>query len=175
MSPSESWPRSRQAELAEALKLAGLEPQVAVTSAKRLTKQAGGVLEFSRFVAALAPAAPELLDVELLRSSFKRLDANGDGFVSRSELQRLLERGGKPISVPMEEASPEKKAQAAEKARQAFDGISRRAKRGLESTLLSHREELIKKRFEKEPNAFIFLHSCEVSFGVHEISCAFRW
>ena len=83
------------------------------------------MLEFSRFVAALAPAVPGLLDVELLRSSFNRLDANGDGFVSRGELQRLLERGGKPISVPTEEPPAEKRAQAAEQAQRAFDGISR--------------------------------------------------
>ena len=44
--------------------------------------------------------------------------------MSRSELQRLLERGAKPISVPEEEVTPQKKAHAAEKARQAFDGIS---------------------------------------------------
>ncbi|CAK9108852.1 unnamed protein product [Durusdinium trenchii] len=112
-----------EAELAEALKAAGLAAESAQQAAKRLAKGSGGTVEFSRFVAALAPAVG-LVDVELLRSSFNRLDANGDGYVSRSELQRLLERGAKPISTPEEEVSPEKKAQAAEKARQAFDGIS---------------------------------------------------
>lgn len=112
-----------EAELSEALKLAGLGAEMALEAAKRLAKGAGGVVEFSRFVAALAPASA-LVDVEMLRSSFNRLDANGDGYVSRSELQRLLERGAKPISVPEEEVPPEKKAHAAEKARQAFDGIS---------------------------------------------------
>ena len=38
------------------------------------TGDAGGTVEFSRFVAALAPAVG-LVDVELLRSSFNRLDA----------------------------------------------------------------------------------------------------
>eukprot|EP00435_Cladocopium_sp_Y103_P031803 s59_g8.t1 len=113
-----------EAELSEALKLAGLGAEMALEAAKRLAKGAGGVVEFSRFVAALAPASA-LVDPEMLRSSFNRLDANGDGYVSRSELQRLLERGAKPISVPEEEVPPEKKAHAAEKARQAFDGISR--------------------------------------------------
>lgn len=112
-----------EAELSEALKLAGLGAEMALEAAKRLAKGAGGVVEFSRFVAALAPASA-LVDVEMLRSSFNRLDANGDGYVSRSELQRLLERGAKPISVLEEEVPPEKKAHAAEKARQAFDGIS---------------------------------------------------
>eukprot|EP00435_Cladocopium_sp_Y103_P034486 s59_g8.t3 len=112
-----------EAELSEALKLAGLGAEMALEAAKRLAKGAGGVVEFSRFVAALAPASA-LVDPEMLRSSFNRLDANGDGYVSRSELQRLLERGAKPISVPEEEVPPEKKAHAAEKARQAFDGTA---------------------------------------------------
>eukprot|EP00913_Durusdinium_trenchii_P027068 g25403.t1 len=63
-----------EAELAEALKAAGLAAESAQQAAKRLAKGSGGTVEFSRFVAALAPAVG-LVDVELLRSSFNRLDA----------------------------------------------------------------------------------------------------
>ena len=51
----------------------------------------GGMVEFSRFVAALAPASA-LVDPELLRSSFNRLDvggASGDGV----DLKKLDEAG----------------------------------------------------------------------------------
>ena len=40
----------------------------------------------------------DLLSAKLLRSSFDRLDENGDGFVSRAELQRLLERAGSKLA-----------------------------------------------------------------------------
>lgn len=39
-----------------------------------------------------------MLSAKLLRSSFDRLDENGDGFVSRAELQRLLERAGSKLA-----------------------------------------------------------------------------
>ncbi|CAJ1458064.1 unnamed protein product, partial [Effrenium voratum] len=113
-----------EAELAEALKLAGMGEENARAAACRLAKGSGGFVEFSRFVAALAPSTALLEDDELLRSSFNRLDANGDGYVSRSELQRLLERGARPVSTPEEDVAPERVRRASQTARQAFDAIS---------------------------------------------------
>ena len=67
-------------------------------AAVRLLRDGGGSVEFSRFVAALVPSCRDLLSAKLLRSSFDRLDENGDGFVSRAELQRLLERAGSKLA-----------------------------------------------------------------------------
>mmetsp|Transcript_104238 Transcript_104238/g.185208 ORF Transcript_104238/g.185208 Transcript_104238/m.185208 type:complete len:1111 (-) Transcript_104238:238-3570(-) len=80
-------------ELTEALQKAGLDADSAAQAAMRLAQDGGGSVEFSRFVAALVPSCRDLLQRELLQSSFDRLDANGDGYVSRAELQRLIERG----------------------------------------------------------------------------------
>jgi len=80
-------------ELTEALQKAGLDADSAAQAAMRLAQDGGGSVEFSRFVAALVPSCRDLLQRELLRSSFDRLDANGDGYVSRAELQHLMERG----------------------------------------------------------------------------------
>ncbi|CAE8699957.1 unnamed protein product [Polarella glacialis] len=81
-------------ELADALQRAGLEPEAARQAADRLAQDGGGRVEFSHFVAALVPSCCDLLQQHLVRSSFDRLDINGDGFVSLLELQELLERGG---------------------------------------------------------------------------------
>ncbi|CAE8625054.1 unnamed protein product [Polarella glacialis] len=81
-------------ELADALQRAGLEPEAARQAADRLARDGGGRVEFSHFVAALVPSCCDLLQQHLVRSSFDRLDINGDGFVSLLELQELLERGG---------------------------------------------------------------------------------
>eukprot|EP00931_Biecheleriopsis_adriatica_P049148 TRINITY_DN28419_c0_g1_i1.p1 TRINITY_DN28419_c0_g1~~TRINITY_DN28419_c0_g1_i1.p1 ORF type:complete len:1191 (-),score=232.30 TRINITY_DN28419_c0_g1_i1:95-3382(-) len=122
-----------QAELSEALQGAGLLPDAARKAADRLARGAGGRLEFSRFVAALVPSCQDLLEGQLVRSSFNRLDANGDGFVSRAELQRLLERGGVVQSAEDEEKDSssssgaiedERRDRAARSARHAFDAIS---------------------------------------------------
>ncbi|CAE7696891.1 Asb14 [Symbiodinium sp. CCMP2456] len=113
-----------QAELAEGLRLGGLAPTAAADTAERLAKGAGGRVEFSRFVAALAPSCQELIDDEHLRSSFNRLDANGDGYVSRCELQRLLERGSKASSTPEDKVDANRREKAARSAQKAFDAIS---------------------------------------------------
>jgi len=113
-----------QAELAEGLRLGGLAPAAAADTAERLAKGAGGCVEFSRFVAALAPSCQELIDDEHLRSSFNRLDANGDGYVSRCELQRLLERGSKASSTPEDKVDANRREKAARSAQKAFDAIS---------------------------------------------------
>ncbi|CAE7703839.1 Calml3 [Symbiodinium sp. CCMP2592] len=113
-----------QAELAEGLRLGGLAPAAAADTAERLAKGAGGRVEFSRFVAALAPSCEELIDDEHLRSSFNRLDANGDGYVSRCELQRLLERGSKASSTPEDKVDVNRREKAARSAQKAFDAIS---------------------------------------------------
>jgi len=113
-----------EAELAEGLRVAGLESLAAQHTAERLAKGGGGRVEFSRFVAALAPSCQELIDDEHLRSSFNRLDANGDGYVSRCELQRLLERGSKPSSAPEDKVDTSRREKAAKSAQKAFDAIS---------------------------------------------------
>ena len=82
----------------EGLTKAGLQPEQARCAAVRLLRDGGGAVEFSRFVAALVPSCRDLLSAKLLRSSFDRLDENGDGFVSRAELQRLLERAGSKLA-----------------------------------------------------------------------------
>ncbi|CAE6926914.1 CPK4 [Symbiodinium sp. CCMP2592] len=138
-------------ELTEALMKAGLEPEPARQAAVRLLDDGGGSVEFSRFVAALVPSCRELLTAKLLRSSFDRLDENGDGFVSRAELQRLLERAGSRLSHAQQQlekkdrhsvtqqksdrvpdssdedvcpSSESKRLRAAKAARKAFDNIS---------------------------------------------------
>ncbi|CAE7627223.1 CPK4 [Symbiodinium pilosum] len=138
-------------ELTEALMKAGLEGEPAKQAAVRLLDDGGGSVEFSRFVAALVPSCRELLTAKLLRSSFDRLDENGDGFVSRAELQRLLERAGSRLSHAQQQlekkdrhvvvqqksdrvpdssdedvcvSSESKRLRAAKAARKAFDGIS---------------------------------------------------
>lgn len=79
-------------ELAEALQHAGLGKEVATrTAARLLASCGGGSMEFSRFVAAIVSSRGDLLKRQL-RSSFDRLDSNHDGFLSRAELQQLLER-----------------------------------------------------------------------------------
>lgn len=86
-------------ELAEALQKAGLEPEAAQQAADMFTHDTGGTVEFSRFVAALVPSCRDLLQRELLRSSFDRLDADGDGFLTVEELQDLLERGSSSMEA----------------------------------------------------------------------------
>jgi len=104
-----------ECELSHALLKAGLGTDSAKQAALHLVQGArGGALEFSRFVAALIPAYDELLSGSDLLRSFQRLDADGDGCVSCTELQQLLERGSEE-----EDAS-----RASGVARRAFDAIS---------------------------------------------------
>lgn len=84
-------------ELAEALERAGLPNETAKETAQKLARGGGGAVEFSRFVAALVLSRRDLLQRNMLRGAFDRLDANGDGFVSRTELRRLLERGAADV------------------------------------------------------------------------------
>lgn len=137
-----------QSELTEALIKAGLQPEQARKAAVRLLRGGGGAVEFSRFVAALVPSCRDLLSAKLLRSSFDRLDENGDGFVSRAELQRLLERAGSKLAQAQQQlaerdkrpgqgdevldtsdeesgptASGSKRLRAAHAARKAFDNM----------------------------------------------------
>lgn len=76
-------------ELAEAFVQAGLDHHCAQDAAKKLARL--GTVEFSRFVAGLLPSKPELL-LPYLRDAFNRLDTDGDGYVSFSELRGLLEK-----------------------------------------------------------------------------------
>lgn len=96
-------------ELTEALTKAGLQPEQARQAAVRLLRDGGGAVEFSRFVAALVPSCRDLLSAKLLRSSFDRLDENGDGFVSRAELQRLLERAGSKLAQAQQQLAEKDK------------------------------------------------------------------
>lgn len=96
-------------ELTEGLTKAGLQPEQARQAAIRLLRDGGGCVEFSRFVAALVPSCRDLLSAKLLRSSFDRLDENGDGFVSRAELQRLLERAGSKLAQAQQQLAEKDK------------------------------------------------------------------
>jgi calcium-dependent protein kinase len=78
-------------EISRALQGAGLDEETSDLVGQRLTVITGS-MEFSRFVAALIPSCRELL-VQHLRDAFNRLDSNGDGFVTTTELEQLLERG----------------------------------------------------------------------------------
>lgn len=140
-------------ELAEALQKAGLEPESAKQAADRLTRDTGGTIEFSRFVAALVPSCRDLLQRELLRSSFDRLDSDGDGFLTVEELQDLFERGTSNMEATQQQllagaesrsssskckaadakgeeqlqcnrASESRRLRAANAAKQAFDSIN---------------------------------------------------
>jgi calcium-dependent protein kinase len=77
-------------ELSRALQDAGLEDELADLTARRFT--VAGSMEFSRFVAALIPSCQDLV-VQHLRDAFNRLDTDGDGFVTMTEIRAILERG----------------------------------------------------------------------------------
>jgi len=75
-------------ELAEVMVAAGMDPVLAQKVGKRFAR--AGPVEFSRFVAALVPSRRELL-LPYLRDAFNRLDIDGDGSITATELQQLLE------------------------------------------------------------------------------------
>jgi len=79
------------AELAGALREAGLDPQLAAQAAQNLV-QDGGSVEFSTFVAALVQSKRSLFKRHL-RDAFNRLDTDGSGFITQDELRQLLEDG----------------------------------------------------------------------------------
>merc|ERR1712113_108326 len=54
-----------------------------------------GIVEFSRFVAALLPSRRGLL-MRHLRHTFNRLDADGDGVLTKEDVRRLVETEGPP-------------------------------------------------------------------------------
>lgn len=76
------------AELTSALKEAGLEDEGAAQAAQRLTQH--GSVEFSTFVAALVQSNRSLFKKHLM-DAFNRLDTDGSGYITKDELQQLLE------------------------------------------------------------------------------------
>lgn len=138
-------------ELADALQAAGLPADSARTAASCLVKGSGGFVEFSRFVAALVPSRSDLLH-EQLRTAFGRLDSNEDGFLSRRELQRLLERGvcgsehdgcgaEESRGASKSSAASEPRSKAARAARESFEALG--GSRISFSTLQRHLEGLL--------------------------------
>jgi len=74
-------------ELAAAMENAGLDAELSRRAATHFARE--GVVEFSRFVAALLPSRRGLL-MRHLRAAFSRLDKDGDGLVTRAEIEALI-------------------------------------------------------------------------------------
>jgi len=74
-------------ELAAAMEAAGLEADLAGRAAAHFARE--GMVEFSRFVAALLPSRRGLL-MRHLHAAFRRLDADGDGVLTREDVRSLL-------------------------------------------------------------------------------------
>jgi len=74
-------------ELAAAMEAAGLEAGLARRAAAHFARE--GVVEFSRFVAALLPSRRGLF-MRHLRAAFGRLDTDGDGVLTREDVRRII-------------------------------------------------------------------------------------
>jgi len=88
-------------ELAGAMQAAGLEEDLATRAAAHFARE--GVVEFSRFVAALLPSRRGLL-TRHLRAAFRRLDADGDGVLTREDVRSIINED-KSVSGPSRRAT----------------------------------------------------------------------
>jgi len=80
------------ATIAKATEEAGLDPESAERAAQQFARH--GPVEFSRFVAAMVPTCDNSVMKEHLRDAFQRLDNNGDGFVTASDVRDMLDEDG---------------------------------------------------------------------------------